>query len=55
MGSNRDKIYEQLSELETLIKNNETEDGAFLFDERMAMVALDFAKTEIERTIVKPE
>ena len=38
-----------------LIKNNETEDGTFRFDEFRAMVALDFAKTEIEKTIAKPE
>ena len=55
MGSNKEKIYELLSEIEALIKNNETEDGAFRFDEVRAMVALDFARTEIEKTVVKPE
>ena len=55
MGSNKEKIYELLNEIETLIKNNETEDGTFRFDEVRAMVALDFARTEIEKTIVKPE
>lgn len=34
---------------------NETEDGAFRFDEIRAMVALDFARTEIEKTLVKPD
>ena len=38
-----------------LIKNNETEDGTFRFDEVRAMVALDFARTEIEKTVVKPD
>ena len=55
MGSNKEKIYELLSEIEALIKNNETEDGTFRFDEVRAMVALDFARTEIQKTIVKPE
>lgn len=55
MGSNKEKIYELLNELEALIKNNETEDGTFRFDEFRAVVALDFAKTEIEKTIVNPE
>jgi len=55
VGSNKEKIYELLNELEALIKNNETEDGTFRFDEFRAVVALDFAKTEIEKTIVNPE
>ena len=55
MGSNKEKIYELLNKIEALIKNNETEDGTFRFDEIKAMVALDFARTEIEKTIVKPE
>lgn len=55
MGSNKEKIYELLNELEALIKNNETEDGTFRFDEFRAVVALDFAKTEIEKTIANPE
>ena len=33
----------------------ETEEGTFRFDEVRAMVALDFARTEIEKTIAKPE
>lgn len=53
MGSNKEKIYELLSEIDALIKDNETEDGAFRFDEVKAIVALDFAKTQIEKTLVK--
>lgn len=55
MGSNKEKIYELLNEIELLIKSNETEDGTFRFDEMRAMVALDFARTEIEKTVVKSE
>ena len=49
------KIYELLGQIEALIKDNETEDGTFRFDEIRAMVALDFARTEIEKTLVKPD
>ena len=55
MSSNKEKIYELLNEIEALIKNNETEYGTFRFDEVRAMVALDFARTEIEKTVVKLE
>lgn len=55
MSSNREKIYELLREIEALIKKNETEDGTFRFDEIRTMVALDFAKTEIEKSIAKSE
>ena len=55
MGSNKEKIYELLSEIDKLIKNNETECGSFHFDEIRVLVALDFAKTEIEKAIAKPE
>lgn len=51
MTSNKEKIYALLNEIEQLIKNNETENGTFRFDEIRAMVALDFAKTEIEKTL----
>ena len=55
MGSNKEKIYELLGQIEARIKDNETEDGTFRFDEIRAMVALDFARTEIEKTLVKPD
>ena len=55
MGSNKEKIYELLGQIEALIKNNETEDGTFRFDEIKALVALDFAKTEIEKSLVKSD
>ena len=49
------KTSTMFNEIEALIKNNETEDGTFRFDEVRTMVALDFARTEIEKTVVKPE
>ncbi len=41
-------MYELLEQLHTLIEENE--DGTFRFDSMRAVVALDFAKTEIEKT-----
>ena len=48
---NKDKIYELLKQIHILIKENENADGTFRFDSLRAVVALDFAKTEIEKTI----
>ena len=49
--SEREKIYALLDEIRTLLKENEQEDGTFRFDPVRALIALDFAKTEIARTI----
>lgn len=49
--SNKGKIYELLEQIHNLIKENENDDGTFRFDSLRAVVALDFAKTEIEKTI----
>lgn len=50
-GSEKDKIYELLKDIQELIEENMDEDGSFRFDFLRAVVALDFAKTEIEKTI----
>lgn len=50
-GSNKEKLYELLKQIQTLIEENENEDGTFRFDSLRAVVALDFAKTEIAKTI----
>ena len=47
----REKIYALLDEIRTLIEENEKEDGTFRFDPVKALIALDFAKTEIAKTI----
>lgn len=47
----REKIYALLDEIKTLVEENEKEDGTFRFDSVRALIALDFAKTEIARTI----
>lgn len=51
MDVNKERLSMLLREIETLIKENENEDGTFRFDIVKAVVALDFAKTEIEKTI----
>lgn len=49
--SEREKIYALLDEIRTLVEENEQEDGTFWFDPVRVLIALDFAKTEIARTI----
>lgn len=53
--SEREKIYSLVDEIRTLIEENEKEDGTFRFDPIRAMIALDFAKTEIAKTIDAPD
>lgn len=49
--SEREKIYTLLDEIRALVEENEREDGTFRFDPVRTMIALDFAKTEIAKTI----
>lgn len=53
--SEREQIYSLLNEIRSLIEENEKEDGSFCFDPVRALVALDFAKTEIAKTIEKTD
>ena len=53
MKADREKLNTLLEEIRILIETNEKEDGTYRFDIVRAVVALDFAKTEIEKTIVK--
>ncbi len=51
---NNDKsIYDMLEKLNLLINDNEKKDGSFYFDEIKAKVVIDFAITEIEKTLKK--
>lgn len=52
MNADKEKLYALLNEIKDIIERNETEDGDFRFDITRACVALDFAKTEIMKTIV---
>lgn len=51
MDTDKEKLDTLLEEIRDLIKENEKEDGTYRFDIVRAIVALDFAKTEIEKTI----
>lgn len=51
MDSDKDKLHRLLSEIKDLIEQNENEDGTFRFDMTTALVALDFAKNEIKKSI----
>lgn len=51
MEANKETLDTLLKDIQTLIRENENEDGSFRFDLMKAAVALDFAKTEIEKTI----
>ena len=47
--TDRDRILGLLEEIHSLVEENGNADGTLRFDALRAMVALDFAKTEIER------
>lgn len=49
--TDRDRILGLLEEIHNLVEENGNADGTLRFDALRAMVALDFAKTEIEKMI----
>lgn len=49
--TDRDRILGLLEEIHNLVEENGNVDGTLRFDTLRAMVALDFAKTEIEKMI----
>lgn len=51
MNIEKEKLYKGLDEIKDLIKNNENPDGSFRFDALRVLVALDFVKTEILKSI----
>lgn len=51
MSEERKMLDCLLAELQDLVDRNENPDGTFSFDICRAKVALEFAKTEIEKTI----
>lgn len=53
MGTDKERLYRQLKEIQDLIDCNENEDGTYRFDILRAQVALEFAKTEIEKSVEK--
>lgn len=53
MKANKEKLYALLKEIKNIIEQNEIEPGEFRFDITKACVVLDFAKTEIIKTIAE--
>ena len=53
MAADKEKLESLLKEIAALIRENEEPDGSFRCDVVKAVVALDFAKTEIEKSICR--
>lgn len=53
MNADRETLNRIFQEIQDLIKENENADGTYNFDLLKAVIALDFAKTEIEKAIFK--
>lgn len=53
MNPSKEQLLEKVEVLRRLIEENSTEDGDFRFDALRAIVALEFAQTEIEKSISK--
>lgn len=51
MNADLETLHRLLEEIRQLVKNNVTADGRCRFDLLRAAVALDFAKSEIEKTL----
>ena len=51
MDISKEKLLETLDDIRKLITESEKSDGSLGIDMTQAMVVLDFAKTEIEKTI----
>lgn len=53
MNADKETLNRTLQEIQDLVKGNENEDGTYNFDLLKVVVALDFAKTEIQKAIFK--
>ncbi len=53
MNADKETLNRTLQEIQDLIRENENADGTYNFDLLKAVVALDFAKTEIRKAIFK--
>ena len=49
MEADKEMLNRLLNEIQELVRENENEDGTYRFDLLKAVIALDFAKTEIEK------
>ena len=53
MEITKEKLLETLEDIRKLIIDSENPDGSLKIDAKMAMVALDFARTEIKKSVLK--
>jgi len=53
MDFNKDTLLEVVEDIRKIITESENPDGSLKIDAKMAMVALDFARTEIKKSISK--
>ena len=53
MDFNKDILLEVLEDIRKTIIESENPDGSLKIDVKMAMVALDFARTEIKKSVLK--
>ena len=49
----KDTLLEKLDDIRKIIVDSENPDGSLKIDAKMAMVALDFARTEIKKSVLK--
>ena len=53
MNITKEKLLETLEDIRKIIIDSENPDGSLKIDAKMAMVALDFARTEIKKSVLK--
>ena len=53
MDFNKDTLLEVVEDIRKTIIESENPDGSLKLDAKMAMVALDFARTQIKKSISK--
>ena len=51
MDFNKDTLLEVIEDIRKIIIESENHDGSLKIDAKMAMVALDFARTQIKKSI----
>ena len=51
MDFNKDTLLEVVEDIRKMINESENPDGSLKIDAKMAMVALDFARTQMKKSI----
>lgn len=53
MEKEKEMMYQYLQEIKECIDEHEQADGSYSFDVKRVLAALDFAKSELEKSIIK--